>query len=309
MGDTVDRARPEPPAANGRGGVERPPWMQPTPILVRGLKAIVIAAIVIVMAFPFVYVIATSFASPESAQRGMFPTSYSLAAYRTLLSGGIVTRAMVVSVGITVVGTVLSVFFTVVLAFGLTRSKEVPGGLAIFYLILVTMFFSAGIIPNYLLVKSLGLLDSYWSLILPVLISAFNLVVIRNFFMELPVDLLDAARIDGANEWQLLWRIVVPMSKAVIAVIALFYAVGYWNNFFSALLYMNDTSKWPIQLVLNQYVLQGSPLQQIQNPESSPPPHAIQMAVVVLATLPILVVYPFVQRYFTKGMLTGAIKG
>src|SRR5699024_10941749 len=125
-----------------------------------------------------VYVIATSFASPESAQRGVFPTSYSLAAYRTLLSGGIVTRAMFVSVGITVVGTVLSVFFTVVLAFGLTRSKEVPGGRAMFYLILVTMFFSAGIIPNYLLVKSLGLLDSYWSLILPVLISAFNLVVI-----------------------------------------------------------------------------------------------------------------------------------
>lgn len=285
------------------------PWMSRPSLPLRGLKAVIIAVIVIIMAFPLVYVLATSFAAPDGSGRGLFPTSFSLSAYKSVLSGGIVTRAMFVSVGITVVGTALSMFFTILLAFGLTRTRTVPGAKVMFMMILLTMLFSAGIIPTYLLVKQLGMLDSYWSLILPTLISAFNLVVIRNFFMELPPDLLDAARIDGANEWQLLWRVVVPMSKAVIAVIALFYAVGYWNNFFSALLYINDTSKWPIQLVLNQYVLQGSPLQQIQNPESAPPPHAIQMAVVVLATLPILVVYPFVQRYFTKGVLTGAIKG
>ena len=288
---------------------QTPPWTGRTPPAVRWFKAVIIVAIVIVMAFPFVEVIAKSFASPDSSSATVFPTSYSLAAYRSLLSGGIVGRAMLVSAGITIVGTVLSVFFTVLLAFGLTRTRDVPGGRVIFYMILVTMLFSAGIIPNYLLVKNLGLLDSYWSLILPTLISAFNMVVIRNFFMGLPQDLLEAARIDGANEWQILWRVVVPLSRAVIAVIALFYAVAYWNNFFNALLYINDSAKWPVQLVLNQYVLQGSPLDQIQNPDLAPPPEAIQMAVVVLATIPILIIYPFAQRSFTKGVLTGAIKG
>ena len=285
------------------------PWMSRTPWPIQLIKAIVIIAIVLVMAYPFVQVIAKSFAAPDSVTRGLLPSSYSLDAYRTLLSGGVVARSMMVSVGITVVGTILSVFFTVVLAFGLTRTKTVPGGRVMFYMILLTMLFSAGIIPNYLLVKNLNLLDSYWSLILPTLISAFNLVVIRNFFMGLPSELLEAARIDGANEWQVLWRVVVPLSRAVIAVIALFYAVAYWNNFFNALLYINDASKWPIQLVLNQYVLQGSPLSQLQDPGIAPPAEAVQMAVVVLATLPILVVYPFAQKYFTKGVLTGAIKG
>lgn len=285
------------------------PWQQAPSPAVRAIKTVIIAAILVVMAFPFVYVIMNSFASANASGLGLFPSEFSLSAYRSLLSGGVVSRALVVSTGVTIIGTALSVFFTVLLAFGLTRSRVIPGGRVIFYMILLTMLFSAGIIPNFLVVKSLGLLDSYWSLILPTLISAFNLVVIRNFFMNLPAELLDAARIDGANDWQLLWRVVVPLSRAVIAVIALFYAVGYWNNFFSALLYINDSSKWPIQLVLNQYVLQGSQLDQIQNPDIAPPAMAVQMAVVVLATLPILVVYPFVQKYFNKGVLTGAIKG
>lgn len=287
----------------------RSPWQQAPSPAVRMVKAVTLTVIVLVMAFPFVYVIMNSFASADASGLGVFPSELSLSAYRSLLSGGVVSRALLVSAGVTIIGTALSVFFTVLLAYGLTRSRVVPGGRVMFYMILLTMLFSAGIIPNFLVVKSLGLLDSYWSLILPTLISAFNLVVIRNFFMNLPRELMDAARIDGANEWQLLWRVVVPLSRAVIAVIALFYAVGYWNNFFSALLYINDSSKWPIQLVLNQYVLQGSQLDQIQNPDIAPPAMAVQMAVVVLATIPILVVYPFVQKYFSKGVLTGAIKG
>src|SRR5690606_35088918 len=146
----------------------------PTPIPVRVIKSILIIAIVVVMVFPFVEVIAKSFAAPDSTAGGLFPTSYSLAAYRSLLSGGIVSRAMLVSVCVTVVGTALSVFFTDVLAFGMNRTRSIPGGRVIFYLILITMLFNAGIIPNYLLLKNLGLHDSYWSLILPTLISAFN---------------------------------------------------------------------------------------------------------------------------------------
>jgi len=286
-------------------------WRTRAPWPVRLLKGAVIAAIFAVMLYPLLYVIMSSFMPADATLEGsVIPSSWSLEAYRVILDGGLVTRALVVSIGITVVGTAVSVLATTTLAYGLTRTRDVPGSKTILYIVLFTMLFGAGIIPNYLLVKSLGLLNTYWALILPGLISAFNMVVVRNFFMQIPRDILEAARIDGANDLRIFARIVLPLSKAVIAVIALFYAVGYWNSFFSAMLYINDASKWPIQLVLNQYVLQGTPLAQLQNPNATPPPaQAVQMAVVVLATAPILVIYPFLQRYFTKGVLTGAIKG
>ncbi|MBM7789911.1 carbohydrate ABC transporter permease [Tenggerimyces flavus] len=287
------------------------PWLRPPSAPIRGVKALVIAAIVLVMLYPFAYVIFASFSAAGSTmQASLIPSEWTLDAYRAILQGGVVTRALWVSAGVTLVGTAMSVFFTITLAYGLTRTREVPGAKPILYLVLFTMLFGAGIIPNYLLVKGLGLLDTYWALILPGLISAFNMVVVRNFFMQIPTELFEAARIDGAGEVRIFTRIVLPLSKAVVAVIALFYAVGYWNSFFGAMLYLNDASKWPIQLVLNQYVLQGTPLSQFENPNSVPPPaQAVSMAVVVLATLPILVIYPFAQRYFTKGVLTGAIKG
>ncbi len=173
------------------------------------------------------------------------------------------------------------------------------------------MFFSAGIIPNFMLIKYLGLLDSTWSLIIPGLISAFNMIVIRNFFQGLPEELIEAARIDGAGEWRIFLQIVLPLSKPVLAVMGLFYAVGYWNTYFNALLYINDSEKWPIQVVLQQYVLAGVAIPgAVVSPDAPPPPGVtLQMAVIVLATVPILIVYPFLQRYFTSGVLTGAIKG
>ncbi|MFI8778895.1 carbohydrate ABC transporter permease [Brachybacterium paraconglomeratum] len=289
----------------------RPPWMgRPSPT-VQALKVAAIAMIVVVMLYPFLYVIAFSFADADSVTSGApLPTSFSTAAYESIFAGGVVTRSLLVTAGITVVGTVLSLIFTSMLAYGLTRTRRVPFARATMVYVLCTMFFGAGIIPNYLLIKQLGLLDSYWSLILPGLISAFNMIVMRNFFMELPEELLESARIDGASEFRIFRTIVLPLSKAVIAVIGLFYAVGYWNSFFNALIYINDTAKWPIQLVLNQYVVQSNSLSALQAPDQpAPPTQAVQMAIVVVATLPILVVYPFAQRFFAKGVLTGAIKG
>ncbi len=288
----------------------RPPWAAVPHPMIRASKAILLVLIAVIMLYPFLYVVLTSLSTNAGiAANPLFPVDFSLAAYQTILSGGLVSNALLVSIGITVVGTALSVACTATLAYGLTRTREVPGAKVCLYLVFFTMLFSAGIIPNYLLVKSLGLLNSYWSLIIPGLISAFNLVVIRNFFMEIPAELLEAARIDGAGDWTIFWRIVLPLSKAAIAVIALFYAVGYWNSFFNAMLYLTDTGKWPIQLVLNQYILQDTPMTQ-QLPTAAPPPaRSIQMAVVVLAMVPILLLYPFVQRHFTKGVLTGAIKG
>lgn len=289
----------------------RPVWMGRPGPGVQALKAVTIALIVLVMLYPFVYVILMSFATPEAATSGaLFPRAFSLDAYRSILGGTVVTRALLVSAGVTVVGTALSMVFTTTLAYGLMRTRDVPGAKAVLVLVLCTMLFGAGIIPSYLLVRALGLLDSYAALILPGLISAFNMVVVRNFFMGLPAELFESARLDGAGDWRIFTRIVLPLSKAVLAVIGLFYAVGYWNAFFNAMIYLNDTAKWPIQVVLNQYVVQGSALTSLQAPDQPPPPgQTLQMAVIVIATVPILAVYPFVQRYFTKGVLTGAIKG
>ncbi len=299
-------------SARRRGRVGPPPWLNPAPPWLRTIKALVIIMIVITMLYPLAYVIAMSFASPAQARAGVvFPTEFSLDAYRAIFNGGTVARGLANSLWVTVVGTLLSLTVSSMLAWGLSRTKQVPGAKAILIMVLATMFFSAGIIPNFLLIKSLGLLDSLWSLIIPGLVSAFNMIVIRNFFMNLPSELIEAARIDGAGEWRIFLRIVLPLSKPVLAVMGLFYAVGYWNTYFNALLYLNDSEKWPIQVVLQQYVLAGVqiPGAYVSPDQPAPPGITLQMAVIVLATVPILLVYPFLQRYFTKGVLTGAIKG
>ena len=289
----------------------RPIWVGKPPAIIQALKVLVIVAITVLMLYPFLNVIAVSLAdSAEVDFGGLLPRQFSVEAYASILRGGIVTRALLVSIAVTVIGTACSMVATSMMAYGLTRTADLPGMRVILYLALFTMLFGAGMIPNFLLIKSLGLLDSYAAMILPGLISAFNLVVLRNFYLQLPRELIEAARIDGCNDRQIFTSIVLPLSKAVSAVIALFYAVGYWNTFFTALLYINDATKWPIQLVLNLYVVQGSPMPQIEDPNHTPPqPESVQMAVVVLAVLPILLVYPFLQKYFTKGVLTGAIKG
>ncbi|MEU5386381.1 carbohydrate ABC transporter permease [Kitasatospora cineracea] len=322
MADTTTRPRPRSAAGPATGHRPRPArrpsarpvWAERPSRAGAAAKGIVLAVICLVVLYPMVYILAVSLSDQNDlAGSGLllWPKHWSLQSYRTILEGGLVTRALVVSILVTVVGTALSMALTVLTAYSLTRTREVPGSRFVLWLVLGTMLFSAGIIPNFLMVKQVGLLNSYWALIVPGAINAFNLVVVRNAFMELPAELLDSARIDGAGEWQILWRIVLPLSKAVLAVVALFYAVALWSDFFSAMIYLNDTTKWPIQLVLRQYVLEGQSMAQLApNPNRPlPQPQTLQMAVTVAATLPILIVYPFVQRFFTKGILVGAIKG
>jgi putative aldouronate transport system permease protein len=291
----------------------RPVWMEDPKLGTRISKFVILLVIVLVMLFPFVYVLAVSISSDRDLAGGnvsLIPAHPTLAAYQTIMAGGVITRALEVSIGITVVGTVVSMIMTTTLAYGLSRTSHVPGSKAVLLMVLATLLFSAGVIPNYLLVRYLGLLNSYASLILPGMISAFNLVVVRQFFMNIPEDLIDAAYIDGANPLQIFRHITLPLSKAVLAVVALFYGVGLWSDYFNALIYLNDASKWPIQLVLRLYVLQGQNLANTAQQSGQPPPaDSIQMAVVVMATVPILLVYPFLQRYFTQGVLSGAIKG
>ena len=292
----------------------RPSWQpKPTPP-VQALKAVALTLIVVAVLAPLLVVISTSLASSEEviAKGGwvVWPDHITFAAYEQVLSGGVVTRATLVSVFVTVVGTALSLLCTITLAYALAR-PGVFGGRVVLLLVLFTFLFPPGIIPGYLVVQNVGLLNSYWALILPVLVNAFNLVVMRGFFQGIPSELYEAARIDGAGDIRILVRIVLPLSKAVVAVVGLFYAVSYWNSFFNAILYLNDSAKWPVQAVLQQYVTQGAQLADASVAEQATrnAPHSIQMAVVVLALIPIVCVYPFIQRHFVKGVMTGAIKG
>ncbi len=281
----------------------------------RGLKGVILTIGCAVVIVPFIGIISTSLATQADVTRAggfvLFPRHISFAAYGAILSGGVVTRALIVSLAITTVGAALSLTCTTLLAYGLSRSGSFAHK-PLLMMLLFALLFAPGIIPSYLVVKTLGLLNSYWSLILPLAISAFNVIIVRGFFLELPQEIIDSARIDGAGDVQILTRIMLPLSKAVLAVIGLFYAVGYWNAFFGALIYLNDTAKWPLQLVLRTYVVNQTQLGVDQLGASGvglPPQEAIEMAILVLSIIPILCVYPFVQRHFTKGVLTGAVKG
>jgi multiple sugar transport system permease protein/putative aldouronate transport system permease protein len=288
-------------------GVPMPGW----PMRVfKGLVLLVFCAVVIV---PFVGVISTSVAPNkqinESGGLVLFPKSVNFAAYESLFAGGVVTQALFVSIFVTVIGTLLSLTVSCLLAYALAR----PGftaGRPILLIVLFSMLFSPGIIPTYLTVKGVGLLDSIWALIVPTMVSAFNVVVLRAFFMNLPNEITESARIDGAGELKTFTYIVLPLSKAVLSVIGLFYAVAYWNAFFSALLYLNDSKLWPLQLVLRTYVINDTQLGSAElGTELLPPQASIQMAILVVSIVPILVIYPFLQRHFAKGVLTGAVKG
>ncbi|MGK4903867.1 carbohydrate ABC transporter permease [Streptomyces albus] len=291
---------------------DRPPWLEPPRKTTVAARALALTVVVLVVAYPLLGVIGTSFASQTDIVKStglvLWPDHPTLEAYRTIFTGGVVLRALLVSIAVTVLGTAASLLVTIGMAYGLSR-REVTGSRFMLLTALFTMLFNPGIVPNFLLVNELGLYDTYAALVLPTLVSAFNLVVLRSFFMNLPEELLDAARVDGAGDLRILLRVVLPLSKAVLAVISLFYAVTYWNAFFNALLYLDDAEKWPIPLVLRTFVLQGQSLGGTALGESTAPQQSVQMAVLVVAVVPILLVYPFLQRYFTKGVLTGAVKG
>jgi putative aldouronate transport system permease protein len=290
----------------------RPAWMEKPSAPLTIAKSFVVVAISLSVIVPMLVVVSTSFASGEQIREAggyvLFPTDPTLEAYRTIFSSPLIFRSLGVSVFVTVVGTALALFVTICMAYALSR--PVFGGKFMLMAIILTLFFSPGLIPMFLMIKQLGLLNSIWSLILPGVFAGFNFIVMRSFFMGIPSELMEAARIDGASDFRILRTIVLPLSKAVIAVIGLFYAVGFWNAFFNAMLYINDQTLWPIQMILRSYVIQGTSLTADQlGVQQSPPPQSIKMAVVVVALAPIVLVYPFLQKYFSKGVITGAIKG
>ncbi|MER6117448.1 carbohydrate ABC transporter permease [Streptomyces sp. NPDC001743] len=293
----------------------RPVWEEePTKagLAFKGVGLVAICAIVII---PIWVVLVTSLSDTKTINDAgglvVWPENITFVAYKELLSGGAVTRAALVSVGLTVVGTVVSMGVSILCAYGLSR-RDSYAHRPLLMTLMATMFFGAGLIPTYLLVTGIGLSNSYWSMILPSAISVFNVLVLRGFFMDTAPELIDAARIDGAGEWRILLQIIMPLSRAVIAVISLFYAVGYWSQWFNAMLYIQDSDKYPLQMILRQLVLQHQvPPGAMGAAVSSGAINslAVQMAVMILALIPVAVLSPFVQKHFQKGMLTGAVKG
>ena len=217
-------------------------------------------------------------------------------------------RAFVTTILVTGVGTLVQLALTALMAYPLSKI-DLPGRRTIMSLIVFCMVFSAGMIPTFLVVKQLGLLDTYWALILPMAINPFSLIIIKNFFQELPKELEESARIDGANEMRILRSIVAPLSKPVLATFALFYAVGLWNDYMSPLLYLNDQSKWTLQMILRQVTASATLTAEDMNTDVPPPAQGIKFAVVMVATIPVLLAYPSLQKHFAKGMLIGSVKG
>ncbi|NOU64620.1 ABC transporter permease subunit [Paenibacillus sp. LMG 31461] len=263
---------------------------------------------------PFLYMVLGSFAAPEEyAKQGivLLPTQFSLSAYTYIFSTDTIMRSLLNTVIITIAGTFINIVFTSLMAYPLSR-KELLGRRPVMLLIIFSMLFSGGMIPTFLIVKALGLTNTLWSLLLPGAISAFNLIILKNFFQQMPEGLEESAKIDGCNDMMILFRIILPLSMPAIATFSLFYAVGHWNSFFSAILYINDTTKWPIQVLLRQVVImsEGGIGDSSQvNEAIALPPQSLKMAVITVSTLPILIVYPFLQKHFAKGVLLGSVKG
>ncbi|WP_203579943.1 carbohydrate ABC transporter permease [Microbacterium hibisci] len=274
-------------------------------------NVVLMVGIGVVALVPFIYVLAGSFATEsELATRSFFlwPETFSLDAYEAILTSPAFLRALVTTIAVTAVGTVVQLMLTATMAYPLSKAN-LPGGRIILALVVFTMVFGGGMIPTFLVVKDLGLLNNYWALILPMAINPFSLIIIKNFFQQLPAELEESAKIDGANEMQTLWRIILPLSKPVLATFALFYAVGIWNDFMSPLLYLNDSSMWTLQMFLRQVTV-ATDLSVVEaDPSQLPPAQGIKFAVIIVATLPIILFYPFLQKHFAKGMLIGSVKG
>ncbi|MEK8132629.1 carbohydrate ABC transporter permease [Paenibacillus filicis] len=260
--------------------------------------------------FPLLYVVSVSITPfAEVLKNGGFillPKSITFDAYAKLLTESNIPRAFWVTIFITVVGTVANLLLTTLMAYPLSR-KKLPGRSFFLLMVVFTMLFSGGLIPTYLVVKAVGLLDSVWAMIVPSIIWSFNILIMKSFFENLPEELFESARMDGAGEYRILWQIVIPLSVPSMLTVGLFYMVGHWNEFFQAIMYVTDRTLFPLQVVVREILmLSQQPLESVEN---MTPTETMQMASVILASLPIIIVYPFIQKHFTKGMLLGSIKG
>ncbi|MGH2557999.1 MAG: carbohydrate ABC transporter permease [Thermomicrobiales bacterium] len=278
---------------------------------------VVLTLFLLVVLYPLIYIVSASFSSARAVTSGqvwLWPVDVTLDGYKAIFKHHLLVRGFLNSLFYTVVGTAVSVTLTILAAYPLSR-KDLYGRGVIMFLFFFTLLFSGGLIPTYLVVKDLGLLNTRWALVFPAALSIYNMIITRTYFQTaIPDELLDAATIDGASDFRFLWNVVIPLSGPIVAVNALFYAVAQWNQFFNALIYLTDQDLWPLQLVLREILVQNnvdpamiSDVEDLilrQNLRE-----LLKYSLIVVATLPVLIVYPFVQKHFVKGALIGSLKG
>ncbi|HEY4391350.1 MAG TPA: carbohydrate ABC transporter permease [Paenibacillus sp.] len=280
------------------------------------INNIIMLCICFITLYPIWYVLVNAFNEGTDAMRGgiyWWPRVFSLGNFKAVFDSPGIMQAMWITVAKTAIGTVLHVFFTAMVAYAFSR-KGLIGGKFYMFMGTVTLFFAGGLIPSFLLIKDLQLLDNFLVYIIPAMFSFFDLIIFMTFFREIPEGLEEAARIDGANDWSIFLRIVLPVSMPVIATIALFHGVFQWNDYFTGMIYINNTDLQPIQTYLFRVVAQSSSTQMMVAAQGSGmtrsvTSQSIKLATMVVTTLPIVFVYPFLQRYFVKGMMIGSIKG
>ena len=275
------------------------------------LNAVMLLVLSVVTIYPFLRVLAVSLSSPY-ALTGMpltiIPKNFTLASYFSLFKNGSVTVGFINSIVVTLVGTFLETMFTVMLAYPLSK-KRLPHRNFFTFLFVATMFFNAGLIPTYLNIKSFGLLNTYPVLILPKLINTFNMLICRNFFMSISPEIEESASIDGANDVSILFKLIIPISKPIIVTLLLWYGVASWNSYFDCLLYVTDSKKFLLSVVLRNIITLGSNDRAAGDKNSIYNVELIRSSVIILSTIPILLVYPFIQKYFVKGIMIGSLKG
>jgi len=269
---------------------------------------IILAVCAFICLFPVLYVLSMSLTPYEEVLRNggvaIIPKSITLDGYREIFKGTVIPKAFLVNIYITVVGTFINLLLTVLMAYPLSR-KYLPGRSVLLFIVLLPIMFGGGLIPTYLVVKYTGLLDSLWAMIIPYAIWGFNLIVMKTFFEGIDEALFESARIDGAGEFRILFQILLPLSLPVMMTVGLYYGVAHWNEFFSAIFYITDRNKLPLQVALRNIIDIATSVEA----EVTIPSQTIKMAAVIVVALPIVAIYPFIQKYFAKGMLVGAIKG
>jgi len=278
---------------------------------------IILTLVALTTIAPFIYIIGASFATElELAQRPLLiiPHDISFNAYEYIFSTNKIVSGFKNSIFITVAGTLINLFFTVTMAYAISKPR-LRGRNFVLNMVIFSMFFGGGMIPSYIVVANmLNMKNTFWSVLLPGAISAYNMMIVKNFFQGIPQELEESASMDGCTDIGVLWKIVLPLSLPVLATFGLFYAVGHWNAYFGAMIYMPGArEKWPLQVLLREIIILSNATvadSSVLDPEFvQPPEQSVKMAVIVVSTIPIMCVYPFLQKYFVKGVMVGALKG
>ncbi len=281
------------------------------------INYIILSIVLLLVLYPLIYVVSASFSSTNAVLSGrvwLWPVEFSLDGYKAVFKNKMVLTGFLNTFIYTAIGTLVNVILSIMAAYPLSR-KDFKGRNFFMLMLVFTMMFNGGLIPSYLVVKNLGMIDTIWSMVIPVALSVWNVIIMRTYFqVTLPSELLEAAQMDGCTDIKFLIRIVLPLSGPIIAVIALFYAVGHWNQYFNALIYLKSAKLYPLQLVLRDILIQNEVnIDMLGDAKTAAARQGLRellkYSLIVVSSLPLLAVYPFIQKYFVKGVMLGSIKG